>query len=66
MDPINLDGMTASELDKLSSAYQQLATYARLKARAMRHREAGRIVAAQSAEWQCERIYAALPECLRW
>lgn len=66
---MNLDAMTRAEL--LTVMYDltvplQLRIYAKYKQRAMLHRAEGRIKNAIDAECECGRIYAYLPEDLKW
>lgn len=65
-EPENLDGLDPSELDKLASVYEKLASYAKAKAPAMRARGSGRIGEAAVLETECERIYNALPQWAKW
>jgi hypothetical protein len=53
-------------LTDAATAQKQLVQYARLKARAMRHRLEGHIMNALLAEQACDKIYEGLPLYARW
>jgi hypothetical protein len=63
----NLDcGASPEILKATSDVLARLAEYARMKAKAMQFREAGRIDVALKAESRCDWLYRQLPETHRW
>lgn len=64
----NLDGLSIdpAELDTAADVFDRLASYARTKAKAMRHRSKGDINTATKFEDSCEQLYKSLPEWARW
>jgi hypothetical protein len=65
---INLDNLTTepADLNRLAQVLDQLARYARDKARAMRGRLEGNVSEALVYEQWCERIYSRLPMWAQW
>jgi hypothetical protein len=66
MEEINLDGMFHDELNEIAIRFDQLALYARTKAKAMQQRSSGDIHDAIENEAVCEAIYKQLPQEFRW
>jgi len=62
----NLDAMDPADLATLCRDLRRLAHYCETRARAVRTRAAGDIVAAQAAEKFCDQIYGRLPQEWRW
>lgn len=62
----NLDCVCSNELDALSKLFASLSTYAKLKYQAMHYRATGHISRALALESECDAIYAALPDSVRW
>jgi hypothetical protein len=62
----NLDEMSEDELFETAVVLDQLASYARTRAHALRFRAAGLEARARHLERACEQIYAQLPMWARW
>jgi len=67
LDNINLDcAASPDELRIMATAFDTLALYARLKARAMECRADGNIRVASEHETRLEALYATLPTDWKW
>jgi hypothetical protein len=69
LGPINLDGMTDSELAEAAlhpALHLDVRAYARTQIEARKARLSGDIVKAMKLENVCERVYATIPTKLRW
>lgn len=64
MPPLQL--FPKEHISEAAATQGKLVSYARLKARAMRHRLEGHTMNALMAESACDRIYESLPAYARW
>lgn len=62
----NMDCSWPDNLLVLAACFDLAAQYARAKCNAMQARGAGSIQTALQWEQQCEAMYAAMPESIRW